>query len=63
MICEGVDQPFCLDAYRMARNRGAMGGYKQGHVVIWADDAKDEWGSPDARRETSGTQVGITKYP
>ena len=47
----------------MARNRGAMGGAKQGHVVIWADDAKDEWGSPEARRETSGTQVGITKYP
>jgi len=47
----------------MARNRGAMGGAKQGHVVIWADDAKDEWGAPEARRETSGTQVGITKYP
>jgi hypothetical protein len=58
-----VDQPFCLDAYRMARKRGAMGGDKQGHFVIWADDAKDEWGSPAARRETSGKQVGITKYP
>jgi hypothetical protein len=30
--------------------------------VIWADDAGDDWGSPDARRETSGKQVGIKRY-
>jgi hypothetical protein len=40
-----------------------MGGYKQDHFVIWADEAQDEWGSPDARIETAGTQGGITKYP
>src|SRR5262245_57040912 len=33
--------------------KSAMGGYKQGHCMLWADEAQDEWGAPDTRRETS----------
>jgi hypothetical protein len=52
--------PGCLSK---GTQKSAMGGYKQGHFMLWADEAQDEWGSPDTRRETSGTQAGITKYP
>jgi len=54
MILVGGRSAICLDAYRKASKRGAVGCYKQGHFLIWADDVQDEWGSPDADRETSG---------
>src|ERR1700730_14104406 len=56
MICEGVDQPFCLEAYRMVLTSGAMGGCQQGHCVIWADDAGGEWGSPVRAERRQGNR-------
>jgi hypothetical protein len=64
MVCEGMDQVFCLDAYRIAlKRRGMRRGYKQGHFVLWADEAEDEERSPDSGRETSEEQGGIKKCP
>jgi CheY-like chemotaxis protein len=35
MVCEGMDQAFCLDAYQRAlKRRGPMGGDKQGYSVL-----------------------------
>ena len=35
MVCEGMDQAFCLDAYHIAlKRRGPMGGAKQGPSVL-----------------------------
>src|SRR6266568_149725 len=57
-----MDQAFCLDADRIAlQRRGVMGGYKQGYCVLWADEAEER--SPDAGRETSEAQGGITRCP
>src|SRR5215510_6986155 len=59
-----MEQAFCLDVFRIAlKRRGSMEGYKQGHSVLWADEAEDEERSPDAGRETSEEQGGITRCP
>ena len=35
MVCEGMDQAFCLDAYQRAlKRRGPVGGDKQGYSVL-----------------------------
>ena len=62
-LVKGRDQAFCLDADRIALKRGTMGGYKQGIVVLWADEAEDEGRSPDAGRERSEEQGGIKRCP
>ena len=64
MVCEGMEQAFCLDTYRIAlKSSGTMGGYQQGHGVLWADEAEHEARSPDSGRETSEDQGGITRCP
>jgi hypothetical protein len=64
MVYEGMDQAFCFDADRIAlQRRGAMGGYKQGYCVLWADETEAEERSPDAGSETSEEQGGITRCP